>query len=559
MHSFRGISMRRRIVSAIALLLAVVWVQSMSGASRPLPIRGGRPVVAEINEDPIFLDELLLQVESRADRPGLRQGRGTAHHLELLERLITIRLITQEAATMGLDELPEIRKQVEVASREILREVLFERLVSQVKAEPAAVEKLFRDMVREWRTASLLFHDEAAARQARKEIEGGKAFGEVAASAVARKAARTEGDDGYHPKKDYLPPIGEALTGLRVGEVSPVIALPAGFVIVRVVDIRYPENAEARAEARREALRRAQVAALKAHEEALRRRHAVVNKAVLASIDYTAAQPGTDGWLEDTRIVAEIKGAPPVTVGDLTDYLRMQFFHGTEQAKQRKDMNAKKEAALEATLGRRLLNMEAQRLGIDRTNAYRDRVNGYRDSLVFDLFVQRVIVPLNKMKEEDVRQYYSQHPREYSYPELVKLRSLAFTGRTAAENAARKLSEGADYGWVAENADGQVPNGTAGLLTFDARPVTTDSLPEGVQKAIAGTRAGEYRLYASPEGHVYLLGVQQVIEAAPKPYDEVKQAIAKKLYGERLTKSIEDYAGKLRVHSTVTTYLTKVQ
>ena len=75
----------------------------------------------------------------------------------------------------------------------------------------------------------------------------------------------------------------------------------------------------------------------------------------------------------------------------------------------------------------------------------------------------------------------------------------------------RKLREGADFGWLAANAEGQVDKGAPGLLAFDGRPVTTDSMPDGMQKALAGAKAGEFRLYASPEGHFYVLAVQQVI------------------------------------------------
>ena len=58
----------------------------------------------------------------------------------MLDRLVNIRLIVEEGATMGLDELPEIQKQVEVSARSVLREVLFERIVKDVQPDPAAVE-----------------------------------------------------------------------------------------------------------------------------------------------------------------------------------------------------------------------------------------------------------------------------------------------------------------------------------------------------------------------------------------------------------------------------------
>lgn len=552
--------MTHRFAATAGLLLVVASaVTHASGSSTALPVKNGRPIVAMVNDSAISLDEMIFQIGSSTGRARLRQGRATAEEVALVERLITSRLIAQEATTMGIDQLPEIRKQVDVTSREILREVLLDRLVKDVRPNPAAVEAQFRDLVREWKTASLLFQDEAAARRARQEIDKGATFTDVAARAANSKTAKPDTDTAYHASRDYLPQIAAAIAPLRAGQVSPVIRIPSGFVLVKVVDLRYPENADARAEARKRVVSQQQVKLLKAHDQALRRQYVVVNSALVKSLDYQAAKPGLDALLKDKRVVARIAGGPSLTVGDLTDYLRMQFFHGTDQTKQRQEMNAKKDVALDATIGRRLLNLEAQRLGIDKTYAYRDRVNGYRESIIFDTFVQKVIVPGNKMREEEVKGYYGGHLKDYSYPEMMKVRSLAFTRRPAAEAAMRKLREGTDYAWLATNADEQVDKGTQGLMTFDGRPLTTESMPAGVQKALAGSKSGDLRLYASPEGHYYVLAVQQVTASSPKPYDDVRQEIAQKLYNDKLKKSIGDYAAKLRAHSKVETYLKKVQ
>jgi hypothetical protein len=346
---------------------------------------------------------------------------------------------------------------------------------------------------------------------------------------------------------------------LKVGQVSPVIQIPAGFVLLRVADMRYPENADALAEARKQVLSQQQEAALKAHEQVLRRQYVTFHKAVLDGLNFEAAKPGLAALLKDTRAIADIRGAAPVTVGDLTDYLRMQFYHGSEQARQFKRMNEMKGTAFDAMVGRRLVNAEALRLGIERTNEYRDRVKGFRESLVFDSFIQKVIVPPNKMTEPEVRKYYDGHLKDYSSPEMMRVRGLAFTGRGGAEDAMRKLREGADYNWLTANAAGQVPKNAPGLLTLDGRPVTTSSMPDGVRKVLAGARTGEYKLYASPEGPFYVLAVQAVVAPTPQPYDEVRETIAKKLYGEKLKKAVETYAAKLRTHMKVETYLTRAR
>jgi hypothetical protein len=104
-----------------------------------------------------------------------------------------------------------------------------------------------------------------------------------------------------------------------------------------------------------------------------------------------------------------------------------------------------------------------------------------------------------------------------------------------------------------------MPKGAPGILAFDSRPVTMDSMPSALQKALAGSKAGEHRLYASPEGPVYVLGVQQVLGGDPKPYDEVREEIARKLYNEKLKKSVDGYANKLRAQSKVTVYLKRMK
>jgi hypothetical protein len=142
---------------------------------------------------------------------------------------------------------------------------------------------------------------------------------------------------------------------------------------------------------------------------------------------------------------------------------------------------------------------------------------------------------------------------------MMRLRSLAFAQRAAAEDAMRKLREGTDFAWLAANAAGQVAKGARGLLTFDGRPVTADSMPAGLSKALAGSKTGDLRMYASPEGHFYVLSVQQMIPPTPRAYDDVRETIARKLYEEKVKNSLEEYVGKLRTHSKVETYLKRAR
>ena len=87
----------------------------------------------------------------------------------------------------------------------------------------------------------------------------------------------------------------------------------------------------------------------------------------------------------------------------------------------------------------------------------------------------------------------------------------------------------------------------------------TDSMPDPLQKALAGVKPGEFRLYASAEGQFYILAVQQVLGSSPKAYADVHEDIAQKLYGEKLKKNVETYAAKLRAQGKVETYLERAR
>ncbi len=84
--------------------------------------------------------------------------------------------------------------------------------------------------------------------------------------------------------------------------------------------------------------------------------------------------------------------------------------------------------------------------------------------------------------------------------------------------------------------------------------ITQSSLPEKVQKAVSGANAGDFRLYEGPAGQFYVLYIYQVFPAKLQPFEEVRQEIAKKVFEDKLKKSVEHWADKLREYYPVKIY-----
>jgi len=525
----------------IGLLVGSVGIVS----GEDLPVIRGKKVVATVTGEPITLEELNRDL---AFASGASQS-------EVLGRLINVNLVVQEGKRIGLDELPEIKNMIDAFSKVTLREELMERRVKDIKADQKEIEKLYREGIKEWKVSSVLLEKEDDAKKMAEEIGTGKNFDELSKQYVAAGKAK-EGERGEWLKvKNISPQIVNAISKIKAGSISPIIPIKSGFVILRLEDIRYTEDPEAMKQAREEALKRKKVQALKDYSNALIKKYATVNQDVLKSIDYESKAPGFEALLKDKRAVAKITGEDPITVAELTRHLKMQFFHGIERAIESKKLNSKKVPALDEMIYKRVFRKEALRLGLDKTEGYENRVKEYENSVLFGAFVNKVIVPDIKMKEEEMKAYYGEHVKEYTMPEMMRINGLVFAKREDEESAIEKLRKGTEFQWLAENAEGQVDKDTKGLLTFDGKLVATKDLPEGVQKAIHGARAGDFRLYESSNGYFYVLAVQDVIPAKPQPYEEAREAVAKRLFNEKVKKAVEDYADKLRAVSEVRIYL----
>jgi hypothetical protein len=281
-----------------------------------------------------------------------------------------------------------------------------------------------------------------------------------------------------------------------------------------------------------------------------------LNKKVLDEIDFEAKEPGFQELLEDKRVIAEIQGENPITVGDLTDNLKQQLYHGVERAIESKRLTERKTSVLDEMLYKRVFRKEALRLGINKTETYKNKVKAYENSVIFGAFIQKVVVPDIKLKKEELKTYYDDHIKEYTTPEMMKINSVVFAKREFAEEALEKLRRGTDFQWLAENAGGQIDKrNSKDVLNFEGKFLTVKDLPERVRKSVSGAKPGDFRLYESPEGYFYALAIQDVIPAKPVPFEEAKNKIAEIVFDDKLKKAVEEWAEKLRTVSDVKIYL----
>lgn len=506
--------------------------------------------VATVNDEPITVNDLNASLETVHE--GMAEGTQAPRRnfTDILNRIITSKLIIQEGRNIGLDQQEQPKEMIDTFSRKLLREMVLKDHVKDMRPDPKEVEKRYGQLNVEWTFSTLIFKDEADAKKARKALDNGTSFDDLMAAEVKEKRAEAKQNEKLRYEHIH-PDIVKIIDSLKPGSVGPVIDMQKGAMLFRLDAVKHSDDPRLKEKAEKEVLTAARFKALEKYRSDLIEKHLKQDKKLIKSLDFEKDKAAFTKFLEDKRPLATIKGEKPVTVADLAEAIRMKFYHGVDMAIDQKKVNKAKDSLLFEILATRAIEKEGRDKGFDKKKEYLDKVADYQDSVIFGHFVEKVIRPDVKVTEDELKAYYEAHKSEYSYPIMVVLDGIAFNDQNAAQSAAEKLRQGMDFKWFKENAEGHVDAKAAGVIQFEDVPVTPKTLPEGLNKVITGAQTGEYRVYSDPNGFNYVILVRNVIPEQVQPFPEVEAAIRKNVQSEQLNKLIVEWADKLRKASDV--------
>jgi parvulin-like peptidyl-prolyl isomerase len=514
---------------------------------------------AKAGDEVITVAQLARALAAKHEAPmGKREKAGAAgmDFRPVLERLANVRLLIAEAREMGIGDLPEVKEAGAAFEKVGGREMLQAHATRDVKPDALEVEQRYRELVREPKVRSALFVALPDAEAFRAAVSKGGDFGALSKKAVEEKKAKADEVGAFVPTSKLLPEVAAALAAVQPGGVTEVVKLKEGYTVALLEEVRFPDDPAARAKAENESLVRQKKEVLKTYYASVVKRFAVVDRKLLKTLDLEAKKPGLEALKKDKRVVARIKGAAPITVGDLTTKVAEQFFHGMDRAAEGKKVNKMIDGTFDALLSERLVPLEAKRVGIVDSPEYQRRLADSLDASTFSLFLQRAIVPQVKVTEQEVRAYYDANSAEFAYPAMLKLEGLGYGSVADAQAALDKLRAGTDLKWLKANSGGQLDAEKA-AVTFTGAPVAATALPDDLAAQLTAPRAGDIRLFKEGD-QAFVVRVVEVTPTASKPFEEARGAIEEKLFFGKLNVAMEEWAGKLRQVRPVKIYVTSI-
>ncbi|MFH1216986.1 MAG: peptidyl-prolyl cis-trans isomerase [Pseudomonadota bacterium] len=517
----------------------------------------GTPV-AIVNGDPITLQEFaeqLVAMHSDMEQPGTQERE---KFNKLLDRMIAIKLVVQEAVNIGFEETSSVQKQIDDFALKTLITKLIGKQFVNLEPDQEKVEELYKKMALEAKLTSYKFQNQEDAQSLLDQYEAGGDFDQLAASMV--KSGKAEGGEEaeYVKLKDLLPSVAQAVFTMEIGKVSEVFKAEKGYLLFKLEDTRVYDDPDARIQAVQMVLQQQAGEKQRAFIKELEKKYVTIDKEAEASLDFekimkespeAKASDVFDKLRNDQRPIATIKNSEEtavITVAEIAKDLEATFFHGTNKPIVPTETDAKKDTIFQDKLITIVGEMEAKNQGIDKSPEYLDAVEKFREKILFDTFMNKAILPGVKVSQAEARAYYDENVGEYSTPLMLKMKSLAFLDEKSAQDALKKLKAGSDFKWVSANTTGLATEDDKRILNFGGSLLAITALPDDLQKMAENARVEDMFLYKDPGNLFYVLVVESAFPPLAKPYEEVQNEAAKVVYGRKINEALEEYGRKLK-------------
>ncbi len=514
--------------------------------------------VAMVNEEPITLAEFTRELATVHSGMGDSETPASQNFSKLLERLIEIKLIKQEALNIGFDRTPAVQNQIEEFELKTLVQHLLAKQVRDLQVDKDAVEELYQQMAIEVNLSVYNFQQQADAETLIKELQNGGDFKLLADTLVAEgKGEKSGGDAEYVKLNDLLPNVAKAVFSMDIGAVSVIFKTEKGFVVFKLEDRRTYEDQQVRLAAKNRVLQETSRQKQMDYLNDLIEKYATFDDEVMASLDFakflaedpeaTRTEVFSRLGNDQRALVTLINGneTTTITVAEVAGALQASLYHGGERI-DADQLNNQKITYIKNRLTALTGRMEAEQQNIQNSVAYLEAVKKFKEQLLFDTFMAKAVIPGLVVSEEEVHKYYNNHLQDYSSPMMIKMSSLIFTNPQDAQEAVNKLQAGSDFKWVSANMTGLADKNNKNILALGDNLLTETALPKDLQKKVKGARQGDIFFYAGPDELYYTLVVESVFPPRTKVYEDVRQEVGKIVYGQKINAAFKEWVRKLK-------------
>ncbi len=190
-------------------------------------------ILCTVGNKTITINDFIMRVETS---PEIYMNNSTSPR-EMLNFLIDETILAGEAINAGLDKSPLMDRLVGFIQDMALSRALYQRQVrAAVQIDSSAIDNALKQCVETRHIAYIHLPDIKTADTVQQRLATGETF-----TTIYRELFKTEADSLAFLKEirwgEQPVPLEQAVFSLHIGEVSPVITLPSGYLVIKLEKI----------------------------------------------------------------------------------------------------------------------------------------------------------------------------------------------------------------------------------------------------------------------------------------------------------------------------------
>jgi peptidyl-prolyl cis-trans isomerase C len=236
---------------AMLLVPAVIAGVFLAACSKEAPRPGATAgvvdstVAAMVGGQPIYVSDVQLEAEAQGvTEAGKPLEFDSAEFNRVLDQLIDVKLLAQEALGRQLDQDPQARHRLEAAREHILGNILVDTIVAE-RVDEAAIKKMYDSQVAIWEGGDevhvrhIVSASKDDADKVLAKLQGGADFAVLASKESIDQATRLEGGDlGWISEDDASPELQKVIKSTPVGGISKPFQTSMGWHVAKIEERR---------------------------------------------------------------------------------------------------------------------------------------------------------------------------------------------------------------------------------------------------------------------------------------------------------------------------------
>lgn len=524
------------IVNHVLLCALCILLVFSFGCALLIPMQRGK-VLAVVEDDPITEEDLTYALQIAHRREDL-SGAGTIDLEQYLKKLIDDRLIIHEAYHMGLDQDPYVRQATDAyILRESVRKLYDEEITRKIDVSKDDVMNYYNQNYQEIHIGLIQVRTKEGAQEVLKKLHGGTSFEELA-KRYSIHPSKGKGGDIETVKYGLITPIiKEAISNLKIDEVSSIIKNGSGYYVVKLKGRKEPAKekfGDIKMQIEKKLLKEKEKGRSNEYLRYLRNKARInIDRKLLSSINIEKLGQ----YLYDSRPLVKINGTI-LTVGEFSQRIRSALSKRGVVANEKL-----KENIMNDWIDYKLVDNEALTRHYENEPELGRQVRRYKGQLLKNIFSQKAIMPKINLLDEILKDYYVKNQKKFVKPIQFKLRQITVKTIDDAQEMVDQLKNGADFAWLAKRHSIDSAASKGGAIGWLSR----DEFPEPLRKIIDDLKVGDIGPIVKIDSGYILVRLDGRSKEEVEEFDDIKDRVKKVCFEAQYNKIFKEYVDRLKI------------